>query len=310
MASIFLSYRRTDSPQACRVYDWLVQRFGADAVFMDVAAIPIAVNFSDFIREAVESSGVLIALIGAQWLTKIREASDPVRAEIEATIAKGVPVLPVLIGNTPMPTAEDLPASIAPIALQNAVTVGVLHDFDTHMRQLLPKIEAILGALATQSAVTEDPDVVSIASQSIMAYLRQEFQTERGPWVTWRVIGTGELMSHISSTFQDVNASSVTLILHRIARLDDFLDLHFILSFWTTDTETEHRLAGWTMRKLERTPFIPGEAMTASSRVDPNIDIKIRRSDEDARQVWRMITDASLRLSLAYVATISPKRLD
>src|SRR5215470_12822241 len=119
MPSIFLSYRRTDSPQASRVYDWLLQRFGADAVFMDVAAIPIAVNFSDFIREAVGSSSVLIALIGAQWLTKIHDASDPVRAEIEAAIAKGVPVLPVLIGNTPMPTAEELPASIGGIAMQN-----------------------------------------------------------------------------------------------------------------------------------------------------------------------------------------------
>jgi hypothetical protein len=44
MPAIFLSYRRTDSPQACRVFDWLVRRFGKDAVFMDVAAIPLAVD--------------------------------------------------------------------------------------------------------------------------------------------------------------------------------------------------------------------------------------------------------------------------
>jgi hypothetical protein len=37
-------------------------------------------------------------------------------------------------------------------------------------------------------------------------------------------------------------------------------------------------------------------------------DLKIRWSDEDPRQVWKMITDLPLRLSLTYVATVSLKR--
>jgi len=56
VATIFLSYRRTDSPQACRVHDWLAQRFGLDALFMDVQAIPVAVSFPEYIRQAIESS--------------------------------------------------------------------------------------------------------------------------------------------------------------------------------------------------------------------------------------------------------------
>src|SRR6185295_2891631 len=154
MATIFLSYRRTDSPQACRVYEWLTRRFGNDAVFMDVAAIPFAVSFPDVIKQAIADSSVLITLIGPQWLTKIHEANDPVRAEIESALERQVPVLPVLIGTTPMPSPEDLPASISNIASQNASTVGVSLDFDIHMQSLLPKIEQILGALGTQNAVT------------------------------------------------------------------------------------------------------------------------------------------------------------
>ena len=82
MATIFLSYRRTDGPQACRIYDWLSARFGGDAVFMDVAAIPFAVSFSEFIREAIEQSRVLIALIGPDWHERIAEPNDSVCMEI------------------------------------------------------------------------------------------------------------------------------------------------------------------------------------------------------------------------------------
>jgi hypothetical protein len=158
MATIFLSYRRTDSPQACRVHEWLVRRFGNDAVFMDVAAIPFAVSFPDFISDSIGDSKILIALIGAHWSTRIHDGDDPVRIELELALRNQIPVLPVLIGTTPMPSPDELPASISTISRQNATTVGVSHDFDTHMQALLPKIESILGTLAIQSVVTSDPD--------------------------------------------------------------------------------------------------------------------------------------------------------
>jgi hypothetical protein len=302
MAIIFLSYRRTDGPQACRIYDWLTQRFGNDAVFMDVAAIPFAVSFPDFIREAIEQSKILIALIGAQWLTKISPADDPVRMEIEAAIASHIPVLPVLIGNTPMPDAEALPASISTIASQNAVNVGVLHDFNTHMQSLLPKIEAILGVLARESVVTSDPFVIDRACQGIISYLKDKYQTQPSTYFQWKVIGTIDF----SNMEQDSGSTSVTLFLHRIARLAELVELHFILSFWAPRAADEHLLAGWVISQFEQTPVIPDEFF-APSEMKNEVDLKIRRSDEDARQVWKMITDRPLRLSLTYVATLSPK---
>ncbi len=305
MATIFLSYRRTDGPQACRVYDWLVQRFGNDSVFMDVAAIPFAVNFPDFIKEAIANSKILIALIGAQWLTRIHEADDPVRMEIEAAIANHIPVLPVLIGNTPMPAAEELPASISMIAFQNAVTVGVLHDFYSHMQSLLPKIETILGALAAQSVATSDPYVIQRACGGIIRYLQEKAGLDDsafyGSNLEWKVIGTQDVRD-----FSSMYLPGVTLFLHRVARLAELVELHFILSFLADDPSLEHVLAGWVMSQLEQTPIIPDEYFEPGA-MTTECDLKIRRSDEDARQVWKMITDEPLRLSLAYVATISPK---
>ena len=303
MAAIFLSYRRTDSPQACRVFDWLVRRFGKDAVFMDVAAIPLAVSFADTIREAITGSSIMIVLIGSGWLPRIREADDPVRLEIEAALENRVPILPVLIGNTVMPDPDDLPASMAALAFQNAVTVGVSHDFDTHMQALLPTVETMLGKLARQSIVTADPDVIHRACGAIIACLKDTYahDDERGWPVEWQVVGTRD--------FVKTNQVFVTLFLPRVARLGAFLDLHFILSFWGISAVNEHLLAGWVIRQLERTPVIPGEFFNPGPE-NGSCELKIRRSDEDPRQIWQMITDEPLCLSLAYVATVSPKPND
>jgi hypothetical protein len=300
MAAIFLSYRRTDSPQACRVFDWLVRRFGRDAVFMDVAAIPLAVSFADSIREAITGSSIMIVLIGSGWLPRIREADDPVRLEIEAALENRVPILPVLIGNTVMPDPDDLPASMAALAFQNAVTVGVSHDFDTHMQALLPTVETMLGKLARQSIVTADPDVIHRACGAVIACLKDSYALDapRGWTVEWQVVGTRD--------FVKTNQVFVTLFLHRVVRLGAFLELHFILSFWGISAVNEHLLAGWVIRQLERTPVIPGKFFDPGPE-DGACELKIRRSDEDPRQVWQMITDEPLCLSLAYVATVSPQ---
>jgi hypothetical protein len=54
--------------------------------------------------------------------------------------------------------------------------------------------------------------------------------------------------------------------------------------------------AAWTAPR----PFDPGAAGQAC-------ELEIRPSDEDPGQIWQMITDEPLRLSLAYVAAVSPR---
>ncbi|BBO84678.1 hypothetical protein DSCO28_52440 [Desulfosarcina ovata subsp. sediminis] len=301
MATIFLSYRRTDSPQACRIYDWLVRRFGEDDVFMDVATIPIAVSFSDFIRQAIADSRLMLILIGARWLERIGEDDDPVRAEVETAIAHKIPLLPLLIGNTAMPDPDQLPASIRTMAFRNAVIVGVSRDFHTHMQALLPKIESILGRLAGHSLVMDDPDVIQRACGSVIGFLKEAYaRTGIAEWdVVWEVVGPRD--------FVKSNQLHVTLFLHRLVRLEALLELHFILSFWGYFAVSDHRLAGWVIRQLERHPAIPF-ALDVNGGEAVAVDLKIRPSDEDPRQIWTMITNEPLRLSLAYVATIDPLR--
>jgi hypothetical protein len=271
---------------------------------MDVSSIPFAVSFPDFIRQAICSSKVLIALIGAQWQAKIRQPDDPVRMELEVAFANQIPVLPVLIGNTPMPNAEELPESLANIARQNAVIVGVLQDFYTHMQSLLPKLEAILGALAKENVVTSDPEVINVVCRAIIQFLKNEFErVDIGRFLgaEWKTIGPEQFLDGAPPD------TAVTLYLHRIARLAELLELHFILSFWWRNPGAVYRVAGWTLRQFEQTPSIPNEFLRRSDAEELRYEVKIRHSDEDPRQIWKMITDQPLRLSLAYVATVSPK---
>jgi hypothetical protein len=289
MALIFLSYRRTDAPQACRIQEWLARRLGEDALFMDILGIPLAVDFSEYIRAQITASRLVLALIGRDWSARIAEPGDPVRMEIETALAEKIPVLPVLIGTTPMPGPDDLPPSIRAVALQNAATVGVLHDFHSHMRALLPRIEGLLGAPSRPGATIADPRLVGRACEEIIDFLRTSAKAseETKDWGWW-LVGTREFMMP--------NSFTASLYLHRVARVAELLELHLLLCIWNERGDLEQLCAGWVLQLLEKTPVLA---------LDEQHQIKLRLSDEDPRQIWKMVTDQPLRLSLAYVATVS-----
>src|SRR5215470_11394516 len=66
---VFISYRRKDAAgHAGRVHDRLAKEFGANLLFMDVDGIPFGVNFVKALQEEVAKCGVLLAVIGPDWL--------------------------------------------------------------------------------------------------------------------------------------------------------------------------------------------------------------------------------------------------
>ncbi len=118
MAIVFLSYRRADATGwAGRLHDSLVRQMPGVKIFMDMEEIPPGVRFADYIHEAVGACDVLLALIGPSWLSLtnedgIRRLDDPedfVRLEIAAALARGVRVIPTLVGGAAMPSAKALP---------------------------------------------------------------------------------------------------------------------------------------------------------------------------------------------------------
>src|ERR1700691_556226 len=105
MARICLSYRRSDSNAITgRIHDHLVQRYGADAVFMDIGGIPYGADFRTHIQDVFAGASVLIAVIGPEWLgqsaggnMRIQQRVDPVRVEIQTALNQNIFLLPVLV---------------------------------------------------------------------------------------------------------------------------------------------------------------------------------------------------------------------
>jgi hypothetical protein len=148
MAKIFLSYRRQDSAGiAGRIYDRLRAHFGDDAVFMDIDSIPFGEDFRKQIDSAVGRCDLVLAVIGTKWAgesdanRRIDDPRDIVRIEIESALRREIPVIPILIDRTTMPTESDLPPSLAALTYRNAIDVDHGRDFHPHVDRLVRGIE-------------------------------------------------------------------------------------------------------------------------------------------------------------------------
>jgi TIR domain len=156
---IFVSYRRQETSHlAGRLADRLADRFGEGQVFIDVDTIEPGVDFAEEIARAVATCKVLLAIIGPTWLTatdergrrRLDDPGDIVRLEIEAALARGVRVIPILAEGAPMPSREDLPGSLAGLARRNALFIR--HEsFRSDAGRLVTAIERVLaGASGTE----------------------------------------------------------------------------------------------------------------------------------------------------------------
>ena len=119
MAKLFISYRRSDSQHAVdRLYKGLARYVDEPKrdIFMDVDNIPLGVDFVDHLSGKVGECETLICVIGPDWLEEIQRRADDkkdfVRIEIESALARGIPVVPVLLDDAPVPAEHELPESI------------------------------------------------------------------------------------------------------------------------------------------------------------------------------------------------------
>src|SRR5688572_16846610 len=106
--SIFINYRRTDvRGYAALVERELVERYGSKRVFRDTNSIPAGQHFPVTLKQAVEKCSVCLVLIGPDWVDeRLRDPSDWVHHEIVTAFEAGRPVIPVLLGNARIPSAD------------------------------------------------------------------------------------------------------------------------------------------------------------------------------------------------------------
>ncbi|MGW5863654.1 toll/interleukin-1 receptor domain-containing protein [Streptomyces sp. NPDC055239] len=120
MPDVFVNYRTGDGDQtATTLHNALTARFGTGRIFRANKSIPPGAFFDEELTRGVRRSGVLLAVIGPDWIDHpaLRRQEDWVRKELLEAFRCGIPVVPVLAGRrTERPTRSQLPRPLARLA--------------------------------------------------------------------------------------------------------------------------------------------------------------------------------------------------
>jgi hypothetical protein len=69
MPSLFISYRRTDSPDTVKlIHERLKRRLPRWDIFYDHESIPLGEQFPERLRAELASATVVLVIIGPRWL--------------------------------------------------------------------------------------------------------------------------------------------------------------------------------------------------------------------------------------------------
>jgi hypothetical protein len=152
---VFISYRREDTGAAAgRLYDRLSRLLLKPNVFFDVSTISGGEDFETKIASAIGRSDAALIFIGDKWLepvqpsgqARIWEASDHVRAELRAALARSILVLPVVVAGARMPRPKQLPEDVRAITTKNALPLR--HEsFDDDAENI---VATVLGVTAKE----------------------------------------------------------------------------------------------------------------------------------------------------------------
>jgi TIR domain len=146
--NIFISYRRDDNKyQALRIFD-AFQKTDVRA-FYDTDSIPLGRDFRKVIMAQVQECDVLLALVGRNWaecldpktgLRRLENPDDFVRIEIGTALNRGIPVVPVILDDAPIPGTHQLPKELSNLFDMQAEFIS-FRTFDDDVKRLITKLK-------------------------------------------------------------------------------------------------------------------------------------------------------------------------
>lgn len=174
--TIFINYRKDDTRwNALALYNELQKYFEKDQLFKDFNTILPGDDFVVSIENALRKCDVLLVLIGPAWLnmkddTGRRRLDDPddfVVLEISTALTRNIQVIPVLIDNTPMPKASELPESMRSLYRRQFVEISNTR-FEDDVHNLAEAIQKVLpqGSIRVQPSPEKE------------VHIRQELKSE------------------------------------------------------------------------------------------------------------------------------------
>ncbi|MGE0759384.1 MAG: toll/interleukin-1 receptor domain-containing protein [Pirellulaceae bacterium] len=162
MAKIFLCYRRAETHDICElIYERLVEEFGyADEngqpmIVRDVHTIPLGRDFREYIDRSVAQCNVMLVVIGSEWLRILNERKqaggpDYVLAEIGSALrSPKIGVVPLLVHQAELPSAEQLPEELGQLPYRNGMTVRQAPHLKGDMKLVTERLRAEYSVLPT-----------------------------------------------------------------------------------------------------------------------------------------------------------------
>jgi hypothetical protein len=130
MRKIFISYRRVDAEFPAGALGRDLRRvFGDEQVFRDKEDVGGGVSWRKEVLHEIDRDCALLVLIGRDWANakdahgkrRLDNSDDPLRLEIADGLRDGAAILPILLENAEMPSEEELPPELRPLAEFNAL---------------------------------------------------------------------------------------------------------------------------------------------------------------------------------------------
>lgn len=179
---VFITYRSLDaSPTAYALYREINHRFGKNVAFRDSDSLPAGMDFVPRLLDALRGCAVLLAVIGPRWLEGrlVDSPDDWVRQEIIEALAQRIPVVPVLVGDTALPTEDDLPEPIKAIARHQYFRIRH-RDEKADINTLLGKLAEIDPRLFARDRTRSEPAASRVRGASPRSVTTPELRDEAG----------------------------------------------------------------------------------------------------------------------------------
>lgn len=195
MSGIFISYRREDSLGfAGRLEDDLSDRFGDALIFRDREIAP-GQDFVERLQETLNTTDVALVVIGPRWVDcrnsdghrRLDDPADWVRLELETTLGRGIPVVPVLVGGVLMPLPRDLPDSLSDFSRRQAFPLSDLRwrdeidELAAGLAKLAPALDRAYRARGGQTRRSSPHDAIHDTAQRVVEEARKWRGATRRP---------------------------------------------------------------------------------------------------------------------------------
>jgi hypothetical protein len=143
MSEIFFSYRSADSAIAERILERLASRYGRDNVKRDLRALPRELQeLRTLVESTLEKIDVFVAIIGPTWARtrggahRLDDPRDIIHLELAEALARGIPIIPVLVRGTTTLSTEDLPDDLKTLTQRQTLSFGGDETYRSDMIKL------------------------------------------------------------------------------------------------------------------------------------------------------------------------------